>query len=510
MWTSKQKCVKYCSIVGAHLVMAPSSFLWIYGNLSAYMDSYFQFACYPKCVDCDTQWILALYVAGCFPGGLLTKILVKRLGLKRTGVVAMVICGVALLGSAWVLQHSVAWTVVLYSVFLGQAVGVNFSVSYQIVGGWAPDKFALFMATVTSIPTMLSIIQNQLLTAYLNPENLDADAKVGPRTFFSQPEILNRVPMAVAVYGAMTFGLQLVGYILITNPQSPSSLETFSTSSCGCFFKNNETIKDTSDNLTCFDDLNKDSNAHKREINGLKKDNNNTTNGSKSYQSVPSIMHLEDDDATRNSVESEVTALPDSEDKPKSWKSAEAVKTPVFYALLLFGTSILYGLILKSNYYKQFALSYINDDEYLTLVGTLIPIISTISRIVFGTCLDKGLLSIKDAMILSLSLHTILSTFWYFAPQVNATLYLILILCLAGTQSVYYVLMPTAALRIYGPVHFSTNYGLLLSVNLIVGFLTPLAFTSLFHSLGWFWLFTSVSIASLVTLMFVIFTDFDI
>ncbi|GFN91625.1 oxalate:formate antiporter [Plakobranchus ocellatus] len=226
MWKTSEKCVKYCSIFGAHLVMAPVSFLWIFGNLSAYMDSYFRFSCYPKCADCDTQWLLALYIAGGCPGGLLTKVLVKRLGLKWTGVFAMIICCLSTLGSAWVLQYSVAWTVILYSVFFGQAVGMNFSVSYQLVGGWAPENFALFTATVTGFPTTLSIIQNQLITAYVNPDNLKADAYVGHRTYFSQPEILHRVPMTVIMYGAMTFVIQMIGYILITNPPHISSSDS--------------------------------------------------------------------------------------------------------------------------------------------------------------------------------------------------------------------------------------------------------------------------------------------
>ncbi|GFO06821.1 oxalate:formate antiporter-like isoform x1 [Plakobranchus ocellatus] len=485
--------------------MAPSSFLWIFGNLSAYMDSFFRFSCYPKCADCDTKWILALYVAGRFPGGLLTKILVKRLGLKWTGVVAMVICGLTMLGSAWVLQHSVAWTVVLYSVFFGQAVGINYSVSYQLVGGWAPDNFALFTATMTSFSTTLSIIQNQLITAYVNPNNLKADAHEGHRTYFSQSEILNRVPMAVIIYGAMTFVLQMVGYILISNPPEISSHGLILRESDISHSKYVEKGKYNSDILSSNDKLHKLSERVKRYG-----PNNEiaTTNVIENCHIVPSIINQNEISAKNNS-ERNAPTIHHNEHVPKSWKPSEIVKTPVFYALLFFGTSILYGLVLQSNYYKQFALLYINDDKYLTLVGTLIPIVSTISRIIFGACIDKGLLSVKDVVVLSLSMHIIFCTFWFFAPQVNAVLYLILMLCLAMTQSMYYLIMPTAGLRIFGPGHFSTNYGFLLINNLIVG-ITPLFVGPLLDILGWFGLFISASITSLVSLIFVVFTDFNI
>ncbi|GFO06638.1 oxalate:formate antiporter-like isoform x1 [Plakobranchus ocellatus] len=505
MWAFRKKSEKLFSILGAHLVLAPSSFLWIFGNLSAYMDSFFRFSCYPKCADCDTQWILALYVAGSFPGGLLTKIFVKRLGLKWTGVVAMVICGLSMLGSAWVLQHSVAWTVVLYSVFFGVAVGINFSVSYQLVGGWAPDTFALFAATMTSFPTTLSIIQNQLITAYVNPDNLKADAYVGHRTYFSQAEILSRVPMTVIIYGAMTFVLQMVGYILISNPPEISSDDSIIRDPDRNHSKNVEKGQHNLDTLTSNDKLHELSDNVTRY--GLNNENT-TTNVTENYHSVPSTIE-QNGISAKNSSERKAATSYHNEHVPKSWKPSEAVRTPVFYALLFFGTSMLYGLVLKSNYYKQFALLYINDDKYLTLVGTLIPIISTVSKIIFGVSLDKGFLSIKDAMVLSLSLHIMLCSFWYFAPQVNAILYLILILCLAITHSVYYLIMPTAALRIFGPMHLSANYGLLLSKNLIVG-ITPVLVGPLLDILGWFWLFTSVSIISLISLTFVVFTNFSI
>ncbi|GFO43902.1 oxalate:formate antiporter-like isoform x1 [Plakobranchus ocellatus] len=494
--------------------MAPLSFLWVYGNLSAYMDSYFRFSCYPKCADCDTQWILALYVAGGCPGSLLTKILVKRWGLKWSGIFAMVTCGAAMFVSVWTLQQSVAWTVVLYGVFFGQAVGVNLSVNYQIVGGWAPNKLALFMATVTGTPAMLSVIQNQLITAYVNPKNLKANAYVGPRTYFSQPEILNRVPMAVMLYAAMTFGLQLVGYFLITNPPQPSSAEPMSRNPIASSRKNDGTVTASrptkaSDILSPYNGIREETNGHKVKTYGSNNVNNETSNVLKNYKSVTSAIKL-DDNSTRDFAEPEMATASLTEDEPKSCKPSETVKTPVFYALVLFGTSILYGLVYKSNYYKQFALLYINDDKYLTLIGTLIPIVSTASRILFGTCLDKDLMSIKDAVILSLSLHTVLCSLWYFAPQVNAIVYLVLILCLAGTQSMYYLIIPTAAFRIFGAEHFSTNFGLLLILNILIGILTPVVATPVLGILGWFWLFTSVSILNLFTLIVVIFTDFDI
>ncbi|RUS81575.1 hypothetical protein EGW08_010676, partial [Elysia chlorotica] len=352
---------KYFSIIGAHFAMAPLSFLWVYGNLSAYMESYFRFGCSSGCMDGDSEWLLSLFLAlGC-PGILLTKLLVDRIGLKWTGILGAAVLNAALLGSAWTVPVSVAWTTVLLGVLLGLAQGLTLTVLFQVVSAWAPDRAALYMSTTTGAATALSILENQLVTAIVNPENLKPDAFIGTETDHQQVSL------------------------------APS----------------------------------------------------------------------------------------------------EVLRAPVFYAILMYGIGTLYSLVLKANYYKQFALLYIHDDRYLTLVGTLIPIFASVSRIAFGAFLNKRIVSIKGAIIFSLSVNCVLCSFWYFIPQINAILYLVFVLCLAVSQSLYYVITPAACVYVFGPAHFPTNYGLVLSSLAIVGLLSPVVIPRLMYGLGWQWLFAS-------------------
>ncbi|GFO30782.1 oxalate:formate antiporter-like isoform x1 [Plakobranchus ocellatus] len=509
MKTSRERREKYCSIIGAHLAMAPLSFLWIYGNLSAYMDSYFHFSCSPKCTDADAHWIISLYNGLTCPGIFLERPLERRLGLKWTGIVAMVTCALALFGSAWVLQQSVAWTAVLYGVLLGHSVGVTLSVSFQIVTNWAPDKAAILVATSTGAATGLSIIENQLITAYVNPRNLKPTSYIGPKMFFSQAEILNRVPMAVIIYAAITLFLQVVGYSLITNPPPASSDQQPSGNSNK---KKMEIIEDNRDGHafpTSLVTLENATNANNQKQYGSKNGSNDILDNQGSSQPEPNGIGRSDH-AIFNIAEKEAVTDIQARDVPKSWKPSEAIKTPVFYSLFMFGISIAYGLTLKANYYKQFALLYIHNDNYLTLVGTLIPVMSTSSRILYGTCLDKGLFNIKDALVIALAINSVMSAFWFIAPQIDAIFYMILVLLLALTQGTTFVVLPTAAFRIFGPDHFSNNYGLLYTGILVAGILSAIVVPPLLHSLGWFWLFTSVSILSLVTIVMVAATNFNI
>ncbi|GFO48201.1 oxalate:formate antiporter [Plakobranchus ocellatus] len=490
--------------------MAQFSFIWFYGNLSAYTDSYFRFSCYPECLDCNSQWVISLYVAGNFPGAFMVKSMTNRFGLKWTGIIAMVMANTALLGSAWSLQYSVAWTAVIYGTLLGTAAGITASVSMQVISGWAPERAAFFMATSTGMATMLSVLQNQIITAYVNPENLKPDAQIGPKTYFSQPEILDRVPDVVVILGAMTFGLQALGYLLTKTPPTRSkdspnkmddSLEVtnsntdkdeeripFEHANDLSSLEINHAVKHYGANVqTCKEiDLKEDSKTETRNISCI----NNCRN---------SVVQIDDERASKDIRMKEL----------RSYTPKEMIRSPVFYALFFFGMALQHSLLLKSNFYKKFGLLYIRNDKYLTLVGTLIPITSSSSRIVIGTLLDKSILSFKDATMFGLSLNCVMCAFWYIAPQVNDILYMFVVLSLAAAQSLYYVVIPSAPLRLFGPNHISSNYGLVLSCTFIISFLTPVVNTALLHALGWQWVFNSGAIFSLLVLCLVALTKFN-
>ncbi|GFN75121.1 oxalate:formate antiporter-like isoform x1 [Plakobranchus ocellatus] len=493
---------KYCSIVGAHFIRSPLSFMWIYGNLSTYTDSYFRFSCYPKCSDCDPQWLLSLYIAGMLPGFFMVKSLVKAFGLNWTGRIAMTITSIALLGSAWSMQVSIAWTAAMYGVLLGPGAGISTTVIIQTVSGWAPERAAVLLATTSGAGTLLAVVQNQIVTAFVNPENLQPDAKIGPRTYFSQPEILDRVPRVLIIYGAMTLGLQMIGYLLITDPSNHSSDSSGETTARSKVSTEVEELdahgQGNSFSLTENNESNKCYGSH--------------CESSKSMEIMDVSSHLSDNPCGNSKAETieEKVGTNLRSQKTYSYTPKEVLRSPVFYAVAFFGIAMEYGILLVANFYKKFALLYIHNDKYLTLVGTLVPIISTCFRVVFGIFMDKDLLTLKDVTIIGLSINSILCAFWYLSARVSGILYMFLILVLSGAQGLMYVVLPTSALRLFGPIHLLTNFGLVISSTVISSILSPTINSPLLHALGWRWVFTAGSIFNLLVLCYVTVTKFNI
>ncbi|GFS23427.1 oxalate:formate antiporter [Elysia marginata] len=498
------KCMKFRSIVGAHFVMAPLSFLWVYGNLSAYTDSYFRFACSPACMDGDSQWTLCLLVAMICPGILITKKFADKIGLKLFGVVSVVVVNAAMFASAWVIDMSVVGTSLLLGFVNGLAQGVSSTIAFQYVSGWAPHKTPLFMATVSGASTFMSVVQNPIITAIVNPDNIKPDAIIGSRTFFSQPEVLARVPVALKALAATNLGLQVIGYLLLAPQPGPGEAS-----------ENLEKSHKLDHRSRVGRNLREHEPSFKKSLKDL--ENQRNGDGCESYGSSdvtgPTVAQESGDKVSPHSALNRDggshTNSTQTEGEHRSLKPREALKRPVFYALFMFGAATMYTLVLKSNYYKQFGLLYIHNDRYLTLVGTLIPIVASVSRFVFGLILNRNIITIKDSIVFSLAINSVLCAIWYLVPQINDVLYLFFTLCLAVVQSLNYIILPLASLQIFGPAHFSTNYGLVQSCLFFVGMLGPLVISLLMKTFGWLWLFGSASFFCLLSLLLVVCADFN-
>ena len=496
----------YCTLIGVHFIMAPMSFLWNYGNLSAYMDSYFRLYCYPDCVDGDSQWIVNLYTASACPGVFLAWFVLKKTGPKMSGILIMIVCNAAFIASAWMLQASIIGTAILMGLIYGMGIGPTMCIAFMYVEAWADKRTALFIATVTSAPTILAIAQNQIITAYVNPQNLEADVYIGNRAYFSNPGILASVPEIIIIVGAMNFGLQVIGYFLISSPSwSNSSADSQATTrddlqksngkSLGVYLAtgangsrytiSDEGLNTKSTLVKCTDQKHYDSNTNnfkgESENGGVKHNHCNGVNKSEKVLTV---------------------------DKIPSLKPLEAMKTSSFYALWLYGASLVYGLILKNNYYKQFGLLYINDDQFLTLIGSLVPVFASATRVVMGSCIDRKILNIQDCIVIGLATNSLLCAFWFFAPQVNEILYLVLILGLACAHSMAFTLIATGVIKLYGTEHFYLIYGLNFSSSTFVSMVTAVSVTAIRDALGWYWLFASCSVMSVLVLGYSVLANF--
>ncbi|KAK3772832.1 hypothetical protein RRG08_062514 [Elysia crispata] len=476
--------------------MAPLSFVLNYGNLSAYMESYFQVYCAPDCVDGDSQWILNTYLAAGWPGIFLLWLILKKIRPKSAGIIIMFLTNLSLIASAWTLQVSIVGTAIMMGVVSGLGIDATLCIGFMYINGWASKNAGVLTGTLTSAPTILAVVQNQIITAYVNPKNLKADTVIGVRAYFSQREILERVPEIILILGFMGLGLQMFGYLLISNPPTASDHppEAKDNEMNGYFEKGNDNICcDNPDSNSAL--VNKKESTEHYDAKAIKTDNFITLTTSKNG-ALQTNHQTNDGDSIKSSSSSPAY-------KVRSYTPSEALRSGHFYALWLYSVAVGYGIILNNNYYKQFGLLYINNDVFLTLVGSLIPVFASATRIILGTCIDRNILSIQDCLVISLAANSFLCAFWFFAPQVNDILYMVLVLALACAQSMFHTIVGFGVGKLFGHEHFYINYGLVYTSAFFTAIASAVAVTSLLQALGWFWLFTSSSVLSILVLFYV-------
>ncbi|GFS09059.1 oxalate:formate antiporter [Elysia marginata] len=132
----------------------------------------------------------------------------------------MSLYNLGMIGSAWTIHISVVGTIVLQSIVMGMTVSITVCISYMYIHSWRPKYEALLIASVSCSSNLLAMAENQLVTWRVNPDNLEPDIMDGPKMFFSQRQVIERVPSGIIMLGGITLALQIVGYMLVRIPTS--------------------------------------------------------------------------------------------------------------------------------------------------------------------------------------------------------------------------------------------------------------------------------------------------
>ncbi|KAF6033715.1 hypothetical protein EB796_007980 [Bugula neritina] len=180
----------------------------------------------------------------------------------------------------------------------------------------------------------------------------------------------------------------------------------------------------------------------------------------------------------------------------------EMVKTCHFITLWCMFLLNAICVLFISTLYKTYGESeVVNDDRFLTTLGSSAAMCNAVGRILWGLFADK--VSFKAAIVTLSSAMTCLMASLYithvFAESAGKTLLFIWICLIFMTFSGNFSLFPTAIAKTFGPQYVSMNYGVLFTSLAVVGPIGALLSTFLFqklHSYGIFILAAGLSFAA--------------
>ncbi|XP_072035067.1 uncharacterized protein [Amphiura filiformis] len=441
----------WLAIIGGVIVHLSIGTLYTFGNMSPYLTSYIRERSKPENLRYqDATIIFAVMICGQglmvpFSGFLLTK-----LGFRTTTLLGGWIMSAGVLLSYLTIQSSFYALVITYGFMFGAGVGIAYLPPLVCSMKWFPENKGRANGFVMAGYGGGSFVFNQVQTAYINPNNVAPNIslpKHPDEKYFDDPEVLDNVPYSFLILGAVYAVMQLIGVLLLSEPQEES-----------------------------HDKMQE--NCHSREKGIFLKTKNKNEDGSVS----PSIE----------------TTL-DTKGSGLNLRPTEVVKTRAFWILWWTFFLNVQGPYFISTLYKAFGQTFISDDNFLALVGAFSAIGSAGGRLFWGILAD--IVSYKTSMLFLCSTFTVFLLTIMAAPYAGKPMFFIWIFMIFFIFSGNIPLIPTATARAFGAEHVGINYGLIFASNVITGPMAVLLPVVLQDTIGWNGMFGLLSGLSVISNM---------
>ncbi|KAK7469813.1 hypothetical protein BaRGS_00036190, partial [Batillaria attramentaria] len=209
------------SVAACVLVQFTLGISYSFGNLMPYLTSYIRNATGDTSLDyARTLWInTGGTLAGCV-GGVVAGLIEPHVPNRLFLLAACAIFGVSFFATAWAVKTSFALVVV----FFGMLGAVGDAILYAGCGSIPLQWFSKRRGLVTGIVTAGygggAFLWNQVITLWINPNNLQPDLQDGEDVYFTQPEVLDKVPSCFLLLGGVLSGTQLVCLLALSYPPS--------------------------------------------------------------------------------------------------------------------------------------------------------------------------------------------------------------------------------------------------------------------------------------------------
>ena len=150
----------------------------------------------------------------------------------------------------------------------------------------------------------------------------------------------------------------------------------------------------------------------------------------------------------------------------------KVIRLPSFYLITFMIINYAYASGFVVNYYKTFGQTFINNDNFLSIVGSIMSLSGAFGRLFWGYLADK--LSFKICYLIQTAIIVLFVSTLYFIQFItfhNEIFYLIWLFLIFFNSSGIWVNGPNSVMKCFGQKYFTSVYGLILLANVIIIFL---------------------------------------
>ncbi|ESO86312.1 hypothetical protein LOTGIDRAFT_176016 [Lottia gigantea] len=440
------------SVAGAMLIELSLGTLYIFGNYTPYFTSYLrndtsdeQHLSYGA-----TSWVaMAGTGVACLTGplfGLLERVLNYRALLILSCFVysnmTLSIPSGGILSTYYTVQYSLATMIVTFGICTGIGKIVAYPAALKCAMEWFPERSGLISGLVLAGYGLSSFIFNWVITLIINPNNLTPDIQVGNSKFFSQKSVLDKVPESFLILGAVLVGLQVIGILLISDSKQYKKKSK------------QDVIINTDEDVSRYGSINAE------------------------------VVIDNDDDGNSDSSVNKNNTEEIGRAAPRDYAIKEAFTSSGFYILWCMMLPFELSVAIIALCYKTYGQTFIRDDHFLAMVGSLSAIFNAGGRLFWGSLGDK--LGHKLTMcLITASFSVFISTLVMMSEYGGKYIFLIWICLVYFSFSGIFSILPVIVLKLYGAKNYLTIYNAVRSSGAVSSVGTSLLVTWLEPVSGW-------------------------
>ena len=454
--------------------------IFSHGNIALYIISYTRARSLDPFRDYVTfnisPWLYGSVVIAMSSSVVLGGWLTKTLGTRPTALLGCLVFSGSVMLTAGAVRLSFWAVVASYGVLMGFGMGLTYTAPLYAVAQWLPGHMGIAMGIVLAGMGAAPLLFNPLQTAFVNPLNLLPDGQPDPVlsfAYFTQPELLDRVPFVFLVEGLLCLILQLLSVVLLVEPREDKALLQPHRVRCSNLWLSLwHTIKPLSpESCSC---KRKETCDGDHETEAILR--------SSSIDDADHVLHS-DNLWKKENLQLDNLSRCGSRGREASVKPSELLRRWDFYLLWIAFAMFGDAKVFVVSMYKTFGIQFHYSDHSLALTGSLAALANCLGRVLLGLLAQH--VPCKVVLMIIYSGAALLLFTWYGTPDVGFPLYaawiVFLYFCFGGIYSVF----PTCAAVWFGPEHLATNYSILYTSQLLAGVMAILVSSLGHYHIGW-------------------------
>ena len=464
--------------------------IYTFGNIAPYIVSYIRNQSHPASLEeGTTTWIFAFALIGQGGAMFLGGWMVRKIGPRFTTLIGGLVMSTGVALTYFTIKVSFWLMLLTYGFLFGVGVGIAYIGPLSAAMKWLPKWKGFANGIVVAGFGLGALIYNAVQTSFVNPHNYPTHKDENGEDYFTDPDLLHRVPIMFLLLGGSYAVLQVIGSLLITfPPEGYGAQEQDQTPELDKSLPYRE-VDDSS--FKKKDSIPRGINGrHMRAVKEREKLLGDSSSPTYSRESTP----IDGKSDLESSISSSILDQP-SNNVVTSLRPLQVLKKLSFY--MLWSMFLVNGVatLLTATLYKFFGLEIVRDDHFLASVGSVAAIFNCLGRIIWGIIADR--VSYKFALtllsgIMTIFLLTLYACFAFHGAGAKAYFFIwicTIFFCIGGNFSVF----PTATARAFGIKYVSVNYGLLFTSQVIAGTVGAFLSTALKTHVGYSGLFFVVS-----------------